>query len=236
MKYFVISDIHSHYDAMILALEKHGYDTRDKTHHLLVLGDIFDRGPQAKEVLDYLYHLNMLDKATIILGNHDSFLIDFLKKQHQRTFFNVVHNGFGKTLFQLSGIKPTMKNLNLVQETIEMEYSFLLKWLESFPYYLEIGDYIFVHGGIDGKVHNWKNKLSKRDYIWSREFNLTEIPGKIIVAGHHRVATIISKTKDYPLLFQEHPEFFDILYLDGKILIDRFVEVSNEINVLILDI
>ncbi len=236
MKYFVISDIHSHYDAMILALRKKGYDTKNKNHHLVVLGDLFDRGTQPKEVLEYLYHLNMQDCATIILGNHDLFLIEFLSKQHQRAYFNIVNNGFGKTLFHLSGIKPTIKNLALIQELIETEYSFLLKWLESFPYYLEIGDYLFVHGGIDGKVTDWKNQLSRKDFVWSREYNLSPIPGKTVVAGHHRVATIKKQTKNYKLLFKENPEFFDILYLDNKILIDRFVEVSNEINVLVLDI
>jgi hypothetical protein len=38
------------------------------------------------------------------------------------------------------------------------------------------------------------------------------------------------------LLALHHPDAFDILYEEGKILIDGFVEVSDRINVLILDL
>ena len=76
---------------------------------------------------------------------------------------------------------------------------------------------------------------SKREFLWNREINLPRVIDKIVVAGHHRVATIRKKTKDYKLLFQTSPELFDILYDEGKILIDRFVEKSKEINVLVLE-
>ena len=46
MKYFVISDIHSYYDEMIDSLKNYSFDVSNKEHHLLVLGDLFDRGPK----------------------------------------------------------------------------------------------------------------------------------------------------------------------------------------------
>ena len=236
MTYFIISDIHSHYNAMVTALLKSGYNSENTNHHLIVVGDLFDRGKQPKEVLEFLYQLNLEDKASIIIGNHDTFLLDFLKGNHKRVLFNIELNGFGETLEYLSGMKPNEDNLDKIKEIIENEYSFLKNWLLSFPYYIELGNYIFVHGGIDGKMLDWKTMSSKRDFVWNREHDLTPIDGKIVVAGHHRVATIRKKTDNYHLLFQHNPEMFDILYKKGKILIDRYVEVSNEINVLKLDI
>lgn len=236
MKYFVISDIHAHFDAMQTALQKAQYDPQNPTHHLLVLGDLFDRGHQTIKVLDFLYPLHLQDKATIILGNHDSFLLDFLEGDNSRVMFNAYYNGFDKTVTQLSGLALDASNLDEIRDRILERYSFLLNWLKSFPYYYEISDYVFVHGGIDGGQIDWKLLSNRHDFIWSREINLPRIPNKTVVAGHHRVATIRQRTDDYDLLFLHHPEMFDILYTEGKILIDRFVEVSNEINVLILDL
>ena len=236
MKYFIISDIHSHYSAMITALNNEGYNSDNSDHHLLVLGDLFDRGTEALEVLDYLHTLSIQDKATILLGNHDKFLLDFLEGVHGRVLFNIARNGFGKTLEQLSGMVPNEDNLQEVQLAIEVNFPYLCEWLSSFQLYLEIENYVFVHGGIDGKLVDWKNMSTIRDFTWGREYNLDRIPGKIVVAGHHRVATIRQKTKDYDLLYSTNPELFDIMYEDGKILIDRFVEVSKEINILTLDL
>ena len=202
MKYFVISDIHAHYDAMITALHKSGYYQDNDNHHLIILGDLFDRGMQTVQVLEYLYPLYLQDKVTIILGNHDSFLLDFLDGNDTRSYFNVVRNGFGDTLYQLSNIEPTLENFPDIRNTIMDQYSFLKNLISSFPYYLEIDKYVFVHGGIDGSKQDWKNTLTKDDYIWGREIQFSPIPGKITVAGHHRVATIRKQTKDYKTLFK----------------------------------
>ena len=66
-KYFVISDIHGHYEEMLGSLRLNNFDENNKTHHLLVLGDMFDRGPNSKEILEYLYKLYLEKKVTIIL-------------------------------------------------------------------------------------------------------------------------------------------------------------------------
>jgi serine/threonine protein phosphatase 1 len=236
MKYFVISDIHSYYDAMIAALESNDFKEDDQHHHLLVLGDLFDRGDQAIEVLEYLYRLNKEKKATIIVGNHDLFLLDFLEGDYGSAYFNIAHNGFGRTIETLSGLSLEKTELRKVSEVIIAKYPYLKSWIKSWPYYLEIGKYVFVHGGIDGDNQDWKTTQSKSDLVWSHENNQPELPGKIVVAGHTRIPTVRYKTRDYYDLFKNHPETFDILYLENKILIDCFVEVSNKINVLILEI
>lgn len=236
MKYFVISDIHSHYDQMIDALEKNGYSKDNENHHLLVIGDVFDRGEQAVDVLEYLYRLACEKKATIIVGNHDLFLLKFLEGDILSAYFNIEHNGFGKTLESLSGRSIEDADLEEIRRCIIQNYPYLSSWIASWPYYLEIDKYVFVHGGIEGDNPNWKTTQEKYDLVWSHEDTQPDLPGKIVVAGHTRIPTVRYKTNDYKALFNEHPEVFDILYLENKILIDRFVEVSNEINVLILDL
>jgi len=236
LKYFVISDIHGFYEPMITSLNKAKYDQNNPDHHLIVLGDMFDRGPDSDKVLEFIYPLYQSQKATIIIGNHDTFLLEFLQNDFSKVFFNMTYNAFGTTLDALSQLDPLESDLDKAYAKIHARYPFLKDWLASLPYYYELGDYVFVHGGIDGGMLDWKSMMGPKDFIWKREYELPRIPNKIVVAGHTRVATIRKRTHNYNLLFLHNPEYFDILYEEGKILIDRFVEVSQELNVLVLNI
>jgi len=237
MKYFVTSDIHGHYKVLINSLKKVDYNEENPNHHLLILGDMFDRGSESKEVFEYLFRLNKEHKATILLGNHDYFMIEFLEGNFERTRFNINHNGLFETLLSLTNHELSIKDdLKTFKEKIGKKYPYLLNWLKSLPLYLEIEDYIFVHGGVNPKLEDWR-KASLRDFVWSYEANLSPVVGKTVVAGHHRVSTIRNpERRDYKRMHEENPELFDPIYLNGKILIDRFVEVSKELNVLVLDI
>lgn len=44
----VVSDVHGYYTQMKSALEKAGFFSDDAPHKLIMLGDIFDRGHEAK--------------------------------------------------------------------------------------------------------------------------------------------------------------------------------------------
>ena len=234
--YFIISDIHGHYNEMIESLKLNNYDKNNNTHHLVVLGDMFDRGNQSKEVLEYMYKLKLENKVSIVLGNHESFLIEFLDGNFSRALFNMKFNGFTKTLESLSGEKLILEdNLHEVNFKIKEKYIYLYNLLKSLPVFIEIKDYIFVHGGVKYGIKNWKEN-SERDFIWGRESQYEMVPGKTVVCGHERVSTIRYPKKDQKKLFISNPEAFDILKSDGKIYIDAYVEISKKINVLKLEL
>lgn len=234
--YFIISDIHGHYNEMIDSLKLNNYDKNNNTHHLLVLGDMFDRGNQSKEVLEYMYKLKLENKVSIVLGNHETFLIEFLDGNYSRALFNMKFNGFAKTLESLSGEKLILEeDLYEVNFKIKEKYIYLYNFLKSMPVFIEIKDYIFVHGGVKHGTNNWKEN-SQRDFIWGRESQFKIVPGKIVVCGHERVSTIRYPKKDQKKLFISNPEAFDILESNGKIHIDAYVEISKKINVLKLEL
>jgi len=234
-KYFVLSDIHGHFTEMLFALSEKDYDSENQHHHLIVIGDMFDRGEQSKEVLEYLYNLHKEMKATIIIGNHDNFLIELLNGEYSKAYFNMKHNGLSKTIESLTNKKTgKLRNLKYLKEDILNKYPYLHDWLKSLPLFYELGDYIFAHGGIDNKHGDWRNN-TRRSFIWSREVELERIEGKTVVSGHHRVPCIRYPGEDYKKLFKNNPEAFDILELEGKILIDGYVEVSKRINVLVFE-
>lgn len=133
------------------------------------------------------------------------------------------------------GIEPLEKNLQRIKSIEEHRFPFLYNWISAFPHFLELEKYIFVHGGVNGDKEDWKQS-TRKEFTWGKEFTLPIVKDHTVVCGHTRVATIRKESKDYEILYKDSKELFDILYLDGKIMIDRFVEVSHELNVLILDI
>lgn len=136
----VLSDIHGEYNTYLNLLEKTGIIDNNLNWkfgkgHLVVLGDLFDRGDMVTEVL---WHLFGLEKQAaeaggmvhVLLGNHE--------------------------LMTLSKDLRYMNEKYLKVETISKrkyfdlysENSVLGGWLRSRPIVITINNIIFVHGGI----------------------------------------------------------------------------------------
>ena len=62
MKLFVLSDVHSFYEPMMAALNKNGFDINNEDNHIVICGDLFDRGPDARKVLDFAKNLASLGR------------------------------------------------------------------------------------------------------------------------------------------------------------------------------
>ena len=69
MKYFVSSDIHGHYDEWQLALNEAGFDFNNPNHKIVHCGDLFDRGRQPKQIIDFV----LKHKDKIILESKDPY-------------------------------------------------------------------------------------------------------------------------------------------------------------------
>jgi serine/threonine protein phosphatase 1 len=69
-KYFCVADVHSFYDEMICALNKAGYDKNNPDHIFVSCGDLFDRGPQAREMLEFVNSIPN-ERKILIMGNHE---------------------------------------------------------------------------------------------------------------------------------------------------------------------
>jgi len=236
MTYFCVSDIHGYYDVLIKSLTKSGFDESKPNHKIIVIGDMTDRGPQSLEVLEYIYKLHKNDKAIVILGNHDYFLCDFFKGNFERTHFNILKNGHKETIDSLLGYSMKEDTDFLEEQRILLDkYPHIYLFLEELPLYYELGEYIFVHGGIDVTLENWRNDTI-RNFTWNKQHLLPSLPGKIIVVGHTQAVRVRTKSEDYNLLYKTNPEMFDILYGEGTIHIDGSVHTTKNINVLKLEI
>ena len=79
MKYFIVSDIHSFYTELKRALDKAGFNKRNKDHTLIVCGDVFDRGSETVELYKFLISIPK-KRCILIKGNHELLYEELLEK------------------------------------------------------------------------------------------------------------------------------------------------------------
>ena len=71
---FVIGDIHGAYRALMQCLERSNFDYEQD--QLICLGDVCDGWPETRRCIEELLTINHL---TYILGNHDTWTLDWMK-------------------------------------------------------------------------------------------------------------------------------------------------------------
>ena len=77
MKFFISSDIHGNFDIWFRSIISSGFDFNNPNHKLIICGDIFDRGNQPKQIIDFI--LAHKDKIILIKGNHDDAALRCIK-------------------------------------------------------------------------------------------------------------------------------------------------------------
>jgi len=138
-KILAISDIHGRFDTLSRLLQAQkvvdaNLRWRFGKGHLVVVGDVMDRGPQVTEAYWFLYALEQSARSAggavhMLLGNHEAMLMagDYRyvhsKYQHAPSEFPSLALQYGAN-------------------------SELGRWLRSRPALLRLGDILFVHGGI----------------------------------------------------------------------------------------
>lgn len=181
----VISDIHGMYRMLLRLLEKVNYDL--KKDKLIILGDLVDRGPESKEVIEFFIGLENKGANLILLkGNHDDMFIRSLYDYSNITLWCI--NGGIKTLESYYDGSLMREGIEVAINEIKDKYNKHIEFLENSKLYYETDNYIFVHAGIDPTLDDWK-ETEEYDFMWIREeFIYTLEPLKIdnkkVIFGH----------------------------------------------------
>jgi serine/threonine protein phosphatase 1 len=166
MKYFLFSDVHGEYDALITSLEAAGFDLSNKEHMLIGLGDYFDRGSQNEFVLAFLMAMQEQGRIKLIRGNHDEMLLGFLTMNVVDAFHNLRYNGLDKTIDDLSREKVKFADLPTyiaAKDRVLKNYPNLIEFLKNMEEVINIDNYVLSHAGFfardDGTliVDNWNH-------------------------------------------------------------------------------
>jgi len=188
-KVVAIGDLHGDYDNFTTILIKTGMVSKElhwkagKTH-LVQTGDVMDRGPHAKKILDLIIRLEKESEKSggmvhFLIGNHEemnitgialeqpgyvtpeqfvSFLPDKYRKKKEREF-DKSHQGHDSNTNELLKKYWTqiMENDSRAQRKyIENFNNQYGEWILNHNTVVKINNIIFVHGGISKKFSKWK--------------------------------------------------------------------------------
>ena len=259
MKYYVVADVHGFYDLMVKALTEQGYFTDAAPHKLIICGDLFDRGKQSKELLEFVLGLLKKDEVILIRGNHEDLLVDFVEKlpTYATMGFQYTHhygNGTVHTVRDLT--RSTLTKMSMYPEATAagLKRSELFKTvLPAMKNYYETKNYIFVHGwipcianGIGGNATffqfnpEWRND-DAAGWYFARWYNgmlaahqgVIE-SGKTIVCGHWHTSFGHSRYEGKGEEFGKG-EDFSPYYADGIIALDACTGHSKKVNCIVLE-
>jgi hypothetical protein len=142
---FVMADTHGEYAIAVELLQKQTIiDSKLKWSfgkgRLVVLGDVFDRGPNQTEILWLLYSLEAQAKAAggavyVMLGNHESMALGGDERYLNPKYLKV---------------RDALKAQTYA--ALWSPDSLLGQWLHTKAAVMKIGDYVCLHGGISAEV------------------------------------------------------------------------------------
>ena len=260
MKFYVVSDGHSYFSIMKKALEEKGFFSDTEPHKLIICGDIMDRGPESKEMEDFVLDLMKKDQIILIRGNHEDLFLDMVDN-----FINYRDTILSHRSHHWSnGTALTGLDLTDIVDVIEYQNKFDIKCKETEFYktiipacknYYETKNYIFVHSWIPVKcldpypVHytrhrkfefnpDWRNATEKEfeQARWCNPFEMAKqglTTDKTIVFGHWHCSTGWAN-KEGRSEFDSDSKF-DTFYGNGYIGIDACTAYTKKVNCIILE-
>lgn len=259
IKYFVFSDVHGEYDALMQSLQEAGYESDNPQHQLISIGDAFDRGPHSKKIYNFLRQNN----AICVKGNHDGFFEEYLEKGMDGEFvlFNILHNGLGDTIHSFTGLDNKLFDVKTVDRARVNVDPNVLSWLRKMPLYYETEHFIFCHAGLDPNLPDWHD-TDKEYMIWDIKDSHLPINStrKIVMIGHHHAFRVKQNAEqvglkpaklenirvretdptngnvsDTPIKFYGNTDEHSPYCYGNKIAIDGCVNLTKKVNVVVFE-
>lgn len=181
-KQWVIPDIHG----CIKTLQSLVDGLIRPTHEdeLYFLGDYIDRGPGAKEVIDFIRSMQKDNyRITVLKGNHEEILLELHDGEMKAGNLFLHHLLSRKRMAWFSfGGQATLKSFGTKNlREIPPEY---IEWLKKLEYYVMLDNFILVHAGL-----NFKNAdpfEDKHSMLWVRDYEIKpeKIGNRRIIHGH----------------------------------------------------
>ena len=239
MKYFVSGDIHGFFDEWQNALKDKGFDLDNHEHKIILCGDLFDRGSQPKEIIDFV--LKHKDKVILIRGNHEDLIEQMIERNSSD--YGDLCNGTAQTIVDLYPEWQISEfDLNKIAKETRLQ-----EVLDMCIDYYETKHYIFVHGWIPIIENcylydsNWRTARKER-WEKARWTNPVEMyryeiyePNKTIVCGHWHCSALWHEQNP-----DEYEEFgdkanFEPFITKNMIAIDACTTYSHKVNVVVLE-
>lgn len=169
---FAIGDIHGRADLVAPALarmEKEARSWSGERPVAVFLGDYVDRGPESRRTLDLLTQWDAGLETHFLRGNHEQAMLAFLNQAPEMRGW--LRHGGAETLVSY-GVRPPQLDAeadalieasNALRAVIPPAH---VEFLEGLERYVQFGDFLFVHAGVDPDKR--LNEQTDRDLMWIR--------------------------------------------------------------------
>ncbi len=185
---YILGDIHGRLDLfeeLILAIEADDRSGTPAQTTIILLGDLVDRGPQSAGVISRARQLQAQRPARILIGNHEEM---FLESFHDTNMLRHFLRHGGRETILSYGLDEQRYNDCSLEELQEIMHEIVPEadraFLRSFEELIQIGDYAFVHAGINPQVPLEEQR--RHDMLWIREpfLRYGQPHSHVIVHGH----------------------------------------------------
>ena len=247
MKYYVASDIHGFYTEFHEALEQAGFFADTAPRKLVILGDLFDRGREARELQAFILDLMARDEVILVRGNHEDLFVDLVTTDGGLAYRHHKQNGTYATALQLTGFDPAAAFAHcgdFAQAAQETPY--YQRIIPAMVDYHETERYVFVHGWIpcvcDGETYTYRadwRDAPKSAWERSRWYNgmdaaRTARDEKTVLCGHWHTSYGHAKYEGKGSEFDDDADFSPY-YAPGIIALDGCTSYSGRVNVIVLE-
>jgi len=150
---YAIPDIHGQDALLEDALDRIARDG-GKDAQIIFLGDLVDRGPNSRAVIDRLMTGQAQGRPwTVLRGNHDQMFVDFLdsgviQSPHIRSGLSWLHHRLGGAATLASYGLDVSEDMTEWEAACRAVPPAHRDWLAALPLWQEAGELLFVHAGI----------------------------------------------------------------------------------------
>lgn len=187
---YAIGDVHGRLDLlerMIATIDRDRRETGRARDYLILLGDLIDRGPDSRGVIELLMRLPSDGiRPVFLMGNHEEMMLRVLGDEPEAVVQWLTYGGYefaqsyGVEVGRLAVLAPT-DAADMIRSAIPPSH---LAFIEGFADSFTFGDYLFVHAGLrPGKC---LEEQDTHDLRWIREDFLNDASdhGCMVVHGH----------------------------------------------------
>lgn len=187
---YAVGDIHGRLDLLDRLLADIDADCAARgaiVHHIIFLGDLIDRGADSAGVVTRLMaYRQAAPNVRLLLGNHEEVLLLALEGNREalRLFDRIGGRetllSYGVSAAEL--IRADFDRLeDILRHAIPQEH---IDFLQGFEDMIVIGDYVFVHAGINPRLSLDKQRVADLRWIRDRFLDHDGPLEKMVVHGH----------------------------------------------------
>ncbi|WP_294078625.1 metallophosphoesterase family protein [Sphingomonas sp.] len=187
---YAIGDIHGRADLLedlLVQIEADDAARSPANSTAIFLGDLIDRGPESAQVVQRLMDLGAgSDRVRFLMGNHEEVFLKALAGNLKALAFFVRIGG--KATILSYGVSEGDYDASDYPELLERLQASVpqahVDFLNGFEDMIEIGDYVFVHAGVEPGVALSAQKPQTLRWIRDEFLHHREPFERIVVHGH----------------------------------------------------